>query len=113
MSDTLPPEFSDEVLKDFCEDIVRCMVVYGGWDEERAQRRLDESGLCAPENNRTEMARAVFFHDLPYFWAMGLIYAHDNPQWFNDPELGLWPPPEEAEQRWLDYAYPHERKAKP
>jgi hypothetical protein len=84
-----------EELHCFCEEIVWCMMRYGHLGEAEARRRLDETGLCAPENNRTEGAISVLFHDVPYFYALEILHSQRDPQWFNDPALGLWPPPDQ------------------
>lgn len=95
-SNDLPDWLSDSELQDFCDEIIHCMVVHGGMDETMAYQKLEQSGLCSQENTADAMSRALLFHEIPYYWAMHLIYGNDDPQWFNNPALGLWPPPEDV-----------------
>jgi len=101
----LEEALSLEELHDYCEEIIWCLMRFGNMDEAEAKRRLDESGQCAPENNKTLGERATLMHEYPYFWAMEIVHGKRDPQWFNNRELALWPPPkeyfEEARRRAL------------
>ncbi len=88
----LPDFLNDVELEAFCEEIVRSLMKYGQFDEVTARKMLEDSGLCALENNRSVTERALFFHEVPYYWAMNLI--HKDSEWWQNPEL--WPPPEDA-----------------
>jgi hypothetical protein len=90
----------EELLSLFCNEIVRCMVKYGQITEQEAQWRLDKSRLCATNETEREGYRSMLFHDPPYFWAMHILHSKQNPQWFNDPGLHLWPPPEDWVQEY-------------
>jgi hypothetical protein len=76
-------------LQDYYDDIVHCLIYYGGLSEAAARQRLDASNLFAFEN---EVERAFFFHEEPYYYAMGLLHGRTNPWWHLD--SALWPPPQ-------------------
>ncbi len=96
MADAINEYFNDAELRDFYEEIVLCLIIYSHLTEKAARTRLTRSGLCSAEQNNTEMARMLLFHETPYYWAMSLLYSRSKPYWWNDIP-GLWPPPEEIE----------------
>jgi hypothetical protein len=108
MAENMSPEYSDGMLEDFCNEIIRCMVLYGGWEEANARALIEASHHCDPKILVTELDRDWLFHDYPYFHALDLIYGRENPQWFNDPALGLWPPPDEYMEYLASHKLPHE-----
>ena len=79
----------DEELKELYDDIIWSLNRYGSLSQEEAQHRLEESGLF--DNIRMEAGRAALVHETGYYWAMSILYAKNDPQWFQNPEL--WPPP--------------------
>jgi len=80
----------DERLQRYCNLIVECLVHYGRLEESAAQHLVDESSLCAPKD---ELGRLYLYHEFAYYWAMMLLHAKSNPEWYLDPTL--WPPPED------------------
>jgi hypothetical protein len=90
MTDNLPEHLNNDALAEFCQDIIHNLVKYGGLTPQEARQKLDESGVCLPENMQTEMQRALLFHEVPYYWAMELLHAKTNPTWWRD--SNLWPP---------------------
>jgi hypothetical protein len=76
---------------DFCEQIVRCVSVYGGMDELTARKIVGDSKICEVKD---ELDMNLLFHELPYYWAMVLLNP-DNDRWYKDPNL--WPPPHEED----------------
>ena len=81
----------DAELKELYDDIIRCLIRYGHLTRKEAWYQLDKSGLF--DNVETEAARAALVHETGYYWAMSMIYARDDPQWFQNPDL--WPPPDD------------------
>jgi hypothetical protein len=62
---------------------------YGGMQMDDAQRLLAGSRILEPW---TSPHRENILHELPYYWAMHLIHAKRNPEWYLDEKL--WPTPE-------------------
>ncbi len=78
--------------------IVRTLVRYGGLSESEAQQRLSTSSVMDLDD---DMARELFFHEEPYYWAMSILYGKTDPNWYHDP--ARWPSP-------TDYYDPEWRK---
>jgi len=78
----------DDKLQKYRNDIIQCLIRYGGLSEEEACQRLDESKLLKFED---EDEQELFYHEVPYYWAIGLLHGRNNPKWRLDP--ALWPPP--------------------
>lgn len=78
-----------DIVKVFCQEIIDCLVKYGGLDEPVAREMVLSSKVCEVH---TEMQENLLFHETSYYWAMTLLYQ-DNPDWYQDPKL--WPPPKE------------------
>jgi hypothetical protein len=99
MEDTGPQQwvdkepFTDAMVQEECEEIIECLMVYGGLEESAARTLLAESEICAPERLATQMARLMLMHELPYYWAISLLYKEQDYWWNTIP--GLWPPPDE------------------
>jgi hypothetical protein len=89
----------DDELKEFCEEIVTCLVKYGKVKKEVARHLVDKSKVCECE---TELEKDLLFHETPYYWAMRLLDSPSNPEWYLD--SNLWPHP----QDYLDKWHPHE-----
>lgn len=87
----------DKDLKYFCDQIVSCLVQYGGISLEEARHLLESKRLCDADTAYQQM---LLFHEPPYYWAMELLYADKNPQWHLDPKL--WPPPQEYLDSWYN-----------
>lgn len=81
----------DTELQAYYNDVIWCLVHYGGLEETVARQLVDESHLLEVKD---EMDRALLFHELPYYWAISILYMRKNPEWHKDPTL--WPPPDEA-----------------
>lgn len=81
-------------LNEFCEEIVSCLVKYGGLQEPEARDLLLSSKICVVDS---EMDIDLLFHESPYYWAMRILHS-ENPQWHQDPSL--WPPPMEYLEKW-------------
>lgn len=80
----------DQELEKFRLDILYCLATYGGLPNEEAERVLSETTLL---DVKTQLDRDMLFRELPYYWAMELLYAEKFPNWHRDPEL--WPPPKD------------------
>ena len=80
----------DQELKEYCENLIQCLVIYGKITEDEAKELVRESEICEPES---EMDRVLLFHEFPYYWAMSLLHGKRDRYWHKDP--ALWPPPEE------------------
>ena len=77
----MPEWCNDEVLDEFCAEIVQCLITYGKLPEVRSTAAIQiDSGLCSHAILATEMSRALLFHELPYFYAISLLYGRSNPQ---------------------------------
>ena len=76
-------------IKKYCDEIINCMITYGGISSDQAHTLLGNSHLCKEE---TVPSNSMFFHESPYYWAMLLIHQMTNPGWPSDPKL--WPPPD-------------------
>ena len=83
----------DPELRVFRDELVGCLVRYGGLTEPAARSRVDDSRMCEVA---CEIDRALLLHETPYYWAMSLLYARTNPRWFDD--RALWPPPDEYDE---------------
>jgi hypothetical protein len=85
---------TDAELQVFCDDIVACLIFFGGLEEHAARALLETSGICALDELATmdNEDRLMMMHEIPYYWAMSLLHARKDPQWFNNIP-GLWPPP--------------------
>jgi hypothetical protein len=86
----------DAEIEAFHAELIACVVRYGGTDEVTARVLVDESAMCRVSD---EDDRAALMHETPYYWAMSLLHARTNPQWFHD--RALWPPPADYEA-WAD-----------
>src|SRR5690242_19817668 len=103
MSEDSGDDFSDAKLKAFCDEIVLCLVIYGDMDEVAARHKVAESGICDPERHHAMRDKSIFFHDIPYYYAMNLLHGQEKPFWWND--ASLWPPPAElSDPCWPDTA---------
>ena len=78
----------------WCQDIVNCLVRYGGKTREEAERLVASSYI--PEFLVEDVG--YVFHEIPYYWAMVLLYGRSNPQWYKDKKL--WPPPHDYGIPW-------------
>ena len=78
----------DPEIQVYHNEIVRCLVQYGGLPEDEAQHLVERSRVLEYD---TEMGRSLIFHEIPYYYAMELLYGRTNPQWYKNPTL--WPPP--------------------
>ena len=80
---------SDAELQKYADMVVACLVKYGGLNESDARALVDELPIIfKPE---TQYERLLTFHEVPYYWAMELLFGKTNPSWYHDPKL--WPPP--------------------
>jgi hypothetical protein len=86
----IPGIDGEQELKAYRLEINQLLVQYGNIKESEVERLIDQSGLFAGLD--TEDALLHLFHEEPYYWAMELLYASQNRQWYLDPTL--WPPPE-------------------
>lgn len=97
---------TEDDFRDYCEKVVWCLMRFGGLDEAEARRRLHERGICDPKTHEDPLDRGVIMEEWAYYWAMEILHAERDPQWFNDRELALWPPPaeyfEEGRRRALE-----------
>jgi len=84
----------DPELQSFYNDVLYCLVKYGGLTRELAGKIVADSKLFEFDSPNE---REMLFHELPYYWAMQLLYGKEFPEWHEDPEL--WPPP----QDYLDH----------
>lgn len=71
----------------WCQDIASCLVKYVGKTEEEAEQAVASSYI--PQFLNEDVG--YVFHEIPYYWAMELLYGRSNPQWHKD--KNLWPPP--------------------
>ncbi len=83
------PEDANE-LRLYRHETIQCLIRYGGLSETEARERVDAGNLFKLNNETT---LTIIFHEEPYFWAMMMLYARNDPLWYKDPEL--WPPPAE------------------
>ncbi len=79
----------DPKIQVYYDEIVRCLMQYGNIPQDEAQRLVEHSRILEYDNER---GRTLIFHEVPYYYAMELLYGHTNPQWYKDP--ALWPPPD-------------------
>ena len=89
----MPEWCSDAALLEHAEEVVLCLVHFGGLTEVEARERVEAWGEYLPENLTSIGSRALFFHEPPYYYAMEVLHGHIEPYWWHLP--GLWPPPEE------------------
>lgn len=80
----------DTELQEYYCDIIDCLIKYGATEEAQARYLVNHSGLF---DIKSEWDRINLLHELPYYWAMDLLHAADNPEWYHDP--ALWPPPQD------------------
>jgi hypothetical protein len=92
-SDEMPEWCNDAVLLEYAEEVVLCLVHFGGLTEVEARQHVEEWGEYMPENLPSLGSRALFLHEEPYYYAMELLHEHVEPYWWHLPEL--WPPPAE------------------
>lgn len=78
----------DEVQK-FRENVIKCLVHFGNLSEDEAEKRVEATQFF--KNLETEGERAALFHEIPYYYAMVILYDDANPLWYKNP--ALWPPP--------------------
>ncbi len=78
----------ENLIEEYRRDIIRCLQRYGNLSHVEAGALLERSKLL---DGVTE--ESAIFHELPYFWAMHLLYAETKPDWYHDPNL--WPPPQD------------------
>ncbi len=71
----------------WCQDIVNCLVRYAGKTRKEAERLVASSYIPKFFNDDA----CYVFREVPYYWAMTLLYGRSNPQWYKDEKL--WPPP--------------------
>lgn len=108
MTDAIYPEVikgmnSKELLKEYHQLILHCLVKYGEFDELTAKKTIKDYGLFK-RRIRNAPALRVFFHEGPYYWAMAILHSpfcgkilYDStryPRWSRDPKL--WPPPKDC-----------------
>ena len=74
------------IVDTYHEEIIECLIKYGSLTQTDAQTLLEKSRLL---KNIDE--NSIVFHEYPYYWAMHLLYAKSDPQWYLNPKL--WPPP--------------------
>lgn len=79
----------NSIVKVFSQEIVECLIKYGGLDESIATEMVVSSKICEVTS---EMQENLLFHETPYYWAMTLLHS-DNRYWYQDSKL--WPPPKE------------------
>lgn len=75
-------------LQEFSDDILYCLVTFGGLQEEAARKLIDGSHLFEDVD---ELGQNLLFHELPYYWAMNLLHGKAS-KWYLDSQL--WPPPD-------------------
>jgi hypothetical protein len=78
----------------WCQDIVNCVVRYGGKTREEAEQLVVSSFISGFLNEDI----GYVFHEVPYYWAMVLLHARSNQQWYKDRKL--WPPPDDYRIPW-------------
>jgi hypothetical protein len=81
--------------KEFCTEIIKCLIKYGDLSIEDAQLLVSNSKICVTESNDDF---DLISHETPYYWAMWLKYSKELPDWYKDPNF--WPPPQEYLDRW-------------
>lgn len=84
-------ELVDDELRELHDEIVWCLVRYGGLREAEAQRRVADDKLLHPEDN---MDRMLLFHEEAYYWAMTMLYGKTHGYWWSTIP-GSWPPPQD------------------
>ncbi|MCC6603508.1 MAG: hypothetical protein IT327_09880 [Anaerolineae bacterium] len=87
----IPGINSEKELQVYFNEIKQLLMEHGNLDESKAERLIDESGIFA--DLVTENDLLYLFHEEPYYWAMEILHAPINPEWYQDPNL--WPPPRE------------------
>lgn len=80
---------------EFYREIVDCLVKYGNLSNEDAQLLLSKSNIYKSD---TDDDFELISHETPYYWAMWLLYAKENPDWHKNPKL--WPPPKDYLDKW-------------
>ena len=89
----------DYSMKKFFEEIVRCLVEYGNLEYDEAVEQLHHAGVYDEmEDKDTVEVNPVVGHEMPYYWAMVILYQEDDPLWYKNPKL--WPEPEKEVRRW-------------
>ena len=78
----------DPELQSYYADMLYCLVKYAHLSREDAEALVAKSRLLEFD---TPEEREALLHELPYYWAMQLLYGKEFPEWHKDPEL--WPPP--------------------
>jgi hypothetical protein len=78
----------------WCQDIVNCLVRYAGRTREEAEQLVSSSYIPQFLNEDVNYV----FHEIPYYWAMVLLYGRSNLQWYKDKKL--WPPPDDYSIPW-------------
>ena len=70
-----------------CSEIKNILVEVCGKTEEEAVGLIGKFW-----KNRDDLDDdPLVYEELPYYYAMSIIYGADNPRWYKDPNL--WPPP--------------------
>jgi hypothetical protein len=86
----LLPDVDKEYIEQailWCQDIVNCLVRYAGKKQKEAEQLVASSYI--PEFLNKDAG--YVFHEIPYYWAMELLYGRSNELWYKDKKL--WPPP--------------------
>ena len=78
----------------WCQDIVNCLVRYGG----KTQREAEQLVVTSFVPGRLSGDVSLIFHEIPYYWAMFLLHQDGNEQWYKDRKL--WPPPDDYRIPW-------------
>jgi hypothetical protein len=77
--------------KFYYDEIVKCLVSYGNITQEDAEKMLTTSSIY-PMLTRSDDDIGILDHEIPYYWAMHILYAKEKPDWYQD--RNLWPPPD-------------------
>lgn len=89
---TLLPDVDEEDVEQavlWCQDIVACLVKYAGKTQKEAERLVVSSYIPEFLNDEVDYV----FREVPYYWAMVLLYGRSNQLWYKDEDL--WPPPDD------------------
>lgn len=84
------PDVNEEDVEQairWCQDIVNCLVRYAGKTQEEAERIVVSSYISKFLDEDPD----YIFREIPYYWAMELLYGRGNALWYKDEKL--WPPP--------------------
>lgn len=82
------------IKKYYYDQIVKKLTMYGKLSQSDAEKMLANSSIY-PMLNRSDDDVGILDHEIPYYWAMHILFAKDNPNWYEDPKL--WPPPKGEE----------------